>query len=31
MHRLTAELMRLDAKKQKIEDKIAFEQRKLIA
>ena len=31
MHRLTAELMRLDAKKQKIEDKIAFEQRILIA
>ena len=31
VHRLTAELTRLDAKKQKIEDKIAFEQRKLIA
>ena len=31
VQRLAVELMRLDAKKQKIEDKIAFEQRKLFA
>jgi len=31
VQRLATELTRLDAKKQKIEDKIAFEQRKLIA
>jgi prefoldin subunit 5 len=31
VERCATELMRLDAKKQKIEDKIVFEQRKLIA